>query len=570
LATGSEVRVILPTIEVLFNDLQRLVGKSLPRDKDALTNILAYIKGEVETIVGDELSIELKDGNRPDLWSVEGIARELKGALGIETGLKEYKVEKEPVLEVLVDPKLQSIRPYIGCSIVKSVQIDDESIRELMHLQDKLDQTYGRKRRRTSIGFYRYELIHPPLHYKVTNPRDCEFVPLDRFEPMNLEEILKDHPKGIEYGQIVSGFPEWPILTDATNQVLSFPPIINSNTLGKISNGDQDILVEVTGTDYQSVLNTLTIVTLSLADRGREILSSRISYPYGSVEPDKTPKLETRQLKISPRELNRLLGLNLKSTRIVELLKKARYDALDKGDLIEVTVPCYRMDIMHPIDIMEDVAISYGFNNISPLWPDIVCTGELDPDEEYSNTIREIMMGLGFQEVLTFSLTDRENQIEKMELDSMDLVEVTNPSNIHLTSLRGWLLPGLMAFLANNTHALYPQKVYEVSDCVEFGQGKNKTIREVRKLSAIVSHSEASFSEIRAVADALFSNIGLKPDLKELNHPSFIAGRACELMLEGRPIGMVGEFAPKVLENWRLSNPAVGFEIGIERLKKNP
>jgi phenylalanyl-tRNA synthetase beta chain len=560
----------LPTIEVIFNDLQRLVGKSLPHNKDALTEVLAYIKGEVESVVGDELSIELKDGNRADLWSVEGIARELKGALGIETGLKEYKVEKEPVLDVIVDPKLQSIRPYIGCSIVKSVHIDDESIRELMHLQDKLDQTYGRKRRRTSIGFYRFDLVHPPLHYRVTNPKDCKFVPLDRFEPMTLEEILKEHPKGIEYGQIVSDFAEWPILMDAKNQILSFPPIINSNTLGKITNGDQDILVEVTGTDYQSVLNTLTIVTLSLADRGREILSSRIRYPYGSVEYDETPKLETRQLKISPRELNKLLGLNLKSTRIVELLKKARYNAIDKGDFIEVTVPCYRMDIMHPIDIMEDVAISYGFNNISPLWPDMACTGELDSDEEYSNTVREIMMGLGFQEVLTFSLTDRDNQMGKMELDSMDLVEVTNPSNIHLTSLRGWLLPSLMAFLANNTHALYPQKIYEVSDCVELGHDADKAIRNVRKLAAVVSHSEANFSEVRAYADAFFTNIGLKPDLKELYHRSFITGRACEFLLEGKPIGMLGEFAPKVLENWKMSNPVVGFEVNVELLKKKP
>jgi phenylalanyl-tRNA synthetase beta chain len=558
----------LPTIEVLFNDLQRLVGKSLPHNKDALTDTLAYVKGEVESIVGDELSIELKDGNRPDLWSVEGIARELKGALGIETGLKEYKVEKEPTLDVLVDPKLESIRPYIGCSVVKSVHIDDESIRELMHLQDKLDQTYGRKRRRTSIGFYRFGLIHPPLHYRVTKPKDCRFVPLDRFEPMTLEEILKEHPKGIEYGQIVSDFAEWPILVDAKNQVLSFPPVINSNNLGKITNGDQDILVEVTGTDYQSVLNVLTIVTLSLADRGKEILSSRIKYPYGPIEHDETPKLGTRQLEISPRELNKLLGLNLKSTRIVELLKKARYNALDKGDVIDVTVPCYRTDIMHPIDIMEDVAISYGFNNISPEWPDMACTGELDSDEEYSNTVREIMTGLGFQEVLTFSLTDRENQLDKMGLDSMSLAEVTNPSNVHLTSLRGWLIPGLMAFLANNTHALYPQKIFEVGDCQEFGHETQSKIRDVRKLAAVISHSEANFSEIRAVTDAFFMNIGLKPDLREFYHPSFITGRVCEIVLEGKPIGMVGEFSPKILENWKMSNPAVGFEVNVERLKK--
>jgi len=154
-----------------------------------------------------------------------------------------------------------------------------------------------------------------------------------------------------------------------------------------------------------------------------------------------------------------------------------------------------------------------------------------------------------------------------MELDSMNLVEVTNPSNIHLTSLRGWMLPGLMAFLSNNTHAIYPQRIFETSDC-EAAQETQNRIRDVRKLAAVISHSEANFSEIRAVTDAFFTNIGSKPNLREFYHPSFIPGRACEITLEGRPIGMLGEFSPKVLENWKISNPAVGLEINIELLKK--
>ena len=556
----------MPTIEVLFEDFQRLVGTSLPRDEEALTELLAFVKGEVESFEGDELSIELKDGNRPDLWSVEGIARELRGALGIELGLRPYEVKGSSGVEVLVDPRLQSIRPFIGCSVVKSVHVDDEVIRELMRLQDKLDQTYGRKRRRTSIGFYRYELIRPPLHYKASTPSEYRFVPLEGSEAMTLEEILERHPKGVEYGSIVRNFALWPMLVDDRDQVLSFPPIINSNTLGRIAEEDQDILVEVTGTRYQTVLNTLTIVTLSLADRGHEILSAKVRYPYGPIKEDVTPRLETRRMSLDPRDVDRLLGLKLESPRIAELLRMARYAAQVKDDVIEVTVPCYRMDIMNSVDVIEDVAIGYGFNNISPVWPRIVTTGAMSRLEEFSDLAREVMVGLGFQEILTFSLTDRASQQEKMGLGSLQLVEVANPSSTHFTCLRGWLLPSLMAFLGNNTHALYPQRIFEVGDCVVFDAETQTGVRDVRKLAAVIAHSTASFSELKAIVETFFRSLGIKLELEESEHPSFLAGRVADLSLNGRRVGMAGEMSPRVLEKWGVANPVTGFEVDLDSI----
>jgi len=380
---------------------------------------------------------------------------------------------------------------------------------------------------------------------------------------MTLEDILERHPKGVEYGPIVRGFPLWPMLVDDSDQVLSFPPIINSNTLGKIVEGDQDILVEVTGTRYQTVLNTLTIVTLSLADRGHEILSAKIRYPYGPIEEDATPKLETKRMSLNSRDVDRLLGLELKPSRIGELLRRARYDAQVKGDLIEVTVPCYRMDIMDSVDIVEDVAIAYGFNNISPIWPRIATTGAMSRLEESSNLVREVMMGFGFQEILTFSLTNRESQEKKMGLESLQLVEVANPSSAHFTCLRSWLLPSLTAFLANNTHALYPQKIFEVGDCVVFDPKTSSGVRDLRKLAAATAHSTANFSELKAVVEAFFRSLGVKPELEESEHPSFLAGRVGDLLLNGRLVGVVGEVAPRVLEAWGVANPVVAFEVDL-------
>jgi len=560
----------MPTIEMLFGDLQRLVGRPLPRDEDALNEILAYVKGEVESLEDDEFSIEVKDGNRPDLWSVEGIARELRGALGIESGLQLYEVKGSSGVEIVVDSRLKSIRPFIGCSVVKSVHIDDEAIRELMHLQDKMDQTYGRKRRRTSIGFYRFELIRPPLHYKASTPSGYRFVPLEGSEAMTLEEILKRHPKGIQYGSIIRSFPLWPMLVDDEDQVLSFPPIINSNTLGRITEGDQDILVEVTGTDYRTVLNTLTIVTLSLTDRGHEILSAGVHYPYGPVKEDVTPKLETRQMLLDPSDVGRLLGLELDAHHIAELLGRVRYGARVKEGAVEVTVPCYRMDIMNPVDVIEDVAIAYGFNNIQPVWPRIATTGAVSRLEEFSDLAREAMVGLGFQEILTFSLTNREGQEHKMGLESLKLVEVENPSSVHFTCFRGWLLPCLMAFLANNTDALYPQKIFEIGDCIVFDPQTSTGVRDVRKLAAAMAHSAASFSELKAVVEGFFRSFGVEPELEESKHPSFLGGRVGDLLLNGRRVGVAGEVAPRVLEEWGLGNPVVGFEVDLSFVFEEP
>ena len=294
----------MPTIIVLFNDLQRLVGIQLPQDLDDLNEIFSFVKGEVESIDGDELSIEIKDGNRPDLWTVEGLARELRGSLRIEDGLKEYAIEAYSGVEILVDSRLKNIRPYIACSIITNVKLNSEAVRELMRLQSKLDLTYGRKRTRTSIGLYNYDLITPPIRYSVAKPDEISFVPLGGVKELSLKEIINIHPKGLEYGYILREKKHWPILLDAKNKILSFPPILNSNDLGRISEGERDIFVEVTGMGYQTVLNTLMIVTLSLADRGEKILSTRIHYPYDEITQDETPRLKTKPMMLNVRYVN--------------------------------------------------------------------------------------------------------------------------------------------------------------------------------------------------------------------------------------------------------------------------
>jgi phenylalanyl-tRNA synthetase beta chain len=563
----------MPTVNVLFNDLQRLVGQKLPSNQIELNEILSYVKGELEVFDGDELAIEIKDGNRPDLWNVEGIARALRGILGIEEGLKEYHIVGDSGIETYVDKDLRRIRPYIGCSVVKGVKLDNEVIRELVHLQDKLDQTYGRRRKRSSIGLYNLDLIKPPIEYRSVKPTEISFTPLESEEEMNLKEILEKHPKGIEYGHTVEKFERWPILIDSKSEVLSFPPIINSNDLGRITEDIEDIFVEVTGTSYETVLNTLTLVTLSLADRGEQIYSTKVFYPYAFPSRDKgedvTPHLKIKKIRLKDQYVKQILGLELDRKTILELLSKARFAVINSNkDSLEVIIPCYRMDIMHPVDVVEDLGIIYGYNKIEPRWPQMITFGRISDKEIFSDLVREIMIGLGCQEVLSFTLDSGENQKERMNLKELKLVKISNPKTLRFTNVRGWLLPSLMAFLGNNTHVEYPQKVFEVGDCVLFDTQTSSGVRDVRKVSFVTIHSSSNFSEAKSMLDALLLNIGFDYDIKTIQHPTFITGRVGRVVVFGEDVGLIGEISPSVLDKWNLENPAVAFELDLNALKE--
>ena len=559
----------MPVIEVLYSDLENLLNTDLPGDRMALNDILASVKGEVERWEGDEMSIEIKDGNRPDLWSVEGIARELRGVLGIEEGLIPYDVHASSGIEVKVSPDLHDIRPYIAASVVKGVQLTDDIIREFMHLQDKLDQTYGRKRARASIGLYNYDLITPPLQYTVAKPTEISFIPLGEVNQMDLETILRTHPKGIQYGHIINKHVQWPILMDSRNKVLSIPPIINSNDLGRITEDEHNIFVEVTGTVYRTVLNTLNLVTLSLTDRGQDILSTTIKYPYpvNSQQLLTTPKLPTSSLTLQLETVNQVLGIPLTRNEVETLLNKARYGIADvSAQEIEVIVPCYRIDVMHPNDVIEDIAIMYGYNNITPRWPQQITFGNISANERLVDLAREIIIGLGFQEILSFTLTNKEHLVHRMKAPDSRIVELINPSSQRFTCLRNWMLPGLLEFLSHNTHIEYPQKIFEVGECVILDETQENRVSSHQKMGGVIAHSTANFSELKSEAEAFFRNLGITLDLRVTPHPTFINGRTGSLQSHQIEFGILGEIHPRILEMWRIETPVTAFEVNLTQL----
>ncbi|MEM2560235.1 MAG: phenylalanine--tRNA ligase subunit beta [Candidatus Bathyarchaeia archaeon] len=557
----------MPTIEVEREDLENLLGARLPSDAEELNEILSFIKGEVKRLSSDEIQIDIKDSNRADLWCVEGIARALRGILGIEGGLKRYEVLGGSGVVVYVDGKLRDIRPYIACAVVRGVRLSNAAIRHIMRFQDKMDQTHGRGRRRTSIGLYNFDLISPPLYYTVSKPRETRFVPLGFNEELSLAEILERHPKGVEYGHIVKPFDLWPIFIDSKGRVLSFPPIINSNDLGRVTVDTKNVLVEVTGTSFKAVLHALTNVVLALADRGGAIYSTEIHYPYEDFGVTVTPDLKTERMRIDIEYIRGVIGISLSPKEIVDLLEKSRYGVLEvSGETIVVEVPCYRADIMHPIDVVEDIAIAYDLNKMKPRWPQITTTGGLAEETRLRNLVREVMVGLGYQEVLTFSMSNPTTLFAKMGVPQGDVIEVVNPKVSSMTCLRNWLIPSLMEYLSHNRHAEYPQRIFEVGYCVIRDNKMPNKARDIEKLACVTIHSSASFSEIKSVLDSLFMSIGIKYELEEAEHGSFIEGRAGKIIVNGEDAGIIGEIHPQVLENWGLNNPAAALEINLNKI----
>lgn len=554
----------MPTIDVDYVEFEKLLGIKFDRDMTKVNSCLAFVKGEVKLFDEKEglMSIEIKDSNRPDLWSIEGLVRALRGFLGLDEGLRNYAADK-PIADLNVSPELRSLRPYIGCSIVKNVKLTDKIIRGLMHLQDKLDQTYGRNRRRTSIGLYDFSLLAPPFSYTVAKPSEIRFIPLGLSERMSLEEILQKHPKGLEYGSILKGHSVYPILLDSERKVLSFPPIINSNDLGRITEDTKHLLIEVTGTAEETVLTTLKIVTLSLIDRGGKAYSTTIHYPHEKRKVV-TPNFETRRMTLSIEYVNRLLGLQVTTKQIAGLLSKAGFDAekTEKSSLV-VRIPCYRVDVMHPIDLVEDVAIAYGYNNIRPSWRKLPTTGGLRPEQSLLSAAIDLMIGLGFQEILTYTMTNTENLFTKMNCKKEKTVEIANPKVQTLTCLRSWLLPSLIEFLSNNLSVDYPQRIFELGKITALDDKKETRTRDEEWLAAASSHPSAGFSEIKSALDAFFMNLDLEWRIKETKHPSFIDGRAGAIIVSGKNAGILGEMNPKVLTAWKIENPTVAFEVNM-------
>ena len=532
--------------------------------------------GQTQVVRLDMLAV------RPDIFDAGGMSRYFRGYLGVQPGLIEYEVHS-PKISVKVDPNLskeQSYRPFISCAVIRNVKLDNELIKLLMNLQENLHWALGRDRKLASIGVYDLDTLEGQMfNYDAVKPDGLKFVPLgfSPDEPGSLitpGEILEKHKTGQAYAHLLQPLKAYPILRDEQGTVLSMPPIINSEAT-RVTIDSKQFFVDVTGLSQRTVDRALAIVVTSLKEMmpGIAIEQVTIDAPTGKRI---TPDLSPVNMTLSVRQAADTIGIALDSPTLQSLLERMGYGVIiDRDDRLIVSVPAWRNDVMHPIDLIEDAAIAYGYEKLTP---EIVPTFTVSIPreiEEQSAAARKVLTGLGFHQVMTLVLSSEPAAFAKWRIEpDPRMVIIDNPISTEQTICRVNLLPGLLETLAINKQYDLPQHLFEVGDCSFCDDAAETGAREERFAAVAMIGTYVGYADIRAVVDSFAHEMGTPLEIKPLEHPSFIPGRAAALFgldAKGKPteqIGVMGEVHPEVLENYGLKHPVSAMELNLEKLLK--
>ena len=532
-----------------YEDLIDLLGKRISLE-EAVDRIV-YMGSGPEGVQGDVMTFDIFP-NRPDLYSVEGIARALRGYLGLETGLPRYNVASSGI-EFLVERSVERVRPFAVGGVVRGVELDDRLLRSLVDLQEKLHTTTGRRRKKVAIGIHDLDRVEPPFTFKAVAPHSIRFVPLGRAEEMDLAEILTRHEKGIEYAPILNGKDVYPIIVDRKGTVLSFPPIING-VVTQLTPDTRNLFLDVTGTDFGSVSGALNILATSLAERGGKIQTVRTTYADRTID---TPDLTPISMSVDIGKARELLGIEFTPGKAVEFLGRMRHDAEADGATIRVRAAAYRMDLLHEVDLAEDLAIAWGYDRYPRDLPKRQTIGTPLPKSLFADVLRQLLIGYGYQEVMSLTLANAEEP-----LATPPRSVVLNPVTTDLTTLRSSLLPGLMNLFKLNRHRELPQRIFEIADVV-------LEARNVRHVAAAAIHHRASFTEAKSLVLSLLRDAGCVGSIESLEDPNFIPGRAALVLGDGTEIGRFGEIHPRILEAYTLVQPVMALELRVDALRKD-
>jgi len=530
--------------------------KDIGKLDEKMQNKIALFGTTLEQFDEKEIELDIFP-NRPDLLSYQGFKRSFLSFLGKKPGLKIYKLHKpEKNYKINIDSSVKEIRPFTACAIVKGLTLDDEKIKELIDIQEKLHTTIGRKRKKLAIGIYPLEKIKLPITYKAMEPDKIRFIPLESTREMSGLEILQKHPTGKEYSSLLAGKVKFPVFVDAAKNILSMPPIINSQLTGRITTETKEVFVECSGHNFEILKKCLNIIITTMAEMGGNIYQMELNYPKKEITPNLIPEKE----KISLAHANKMLGLDLKEKQLKTLFGKMGCNYSSS----KVEVPAWRTDILHEVDLIEDLAIAYGYENFKPEIPKISTIAQEDAKEPIKRKIAEILIGLGMLEVSNYHLTNKKDQFLKMGIGEKQIKEFieVEASKTEYNTLREDLSHYLLKILSENIDAEYPQEIFEIGKVFKYKQ------EIVEKERLAVAMSPRNFTEIKQVLEYLSKMTNTKLEIKEPQKlpTHFIEGRAGSITLENKEIGFIGEIHPRILKNWKIKMPVALFELNLEQI----
>ena len=544
----------MPIVQLYLNRLQKLVGKK--SNKNKIISKIPFLGLDIEEQTNEYLRVEYSP-NRPDFATDFGVALGLEGLFGIKKGIPKLSIKKGNY-NLKVDSSVKKVRPYVTSIVAKHGILNDETLRQLITLQEDLHFGIGRRRKKTSIGIHDLDKILFPIKY-TTVTKNHKFIPLDSSQERTVSEILEKTDVGKQYGSILNNSSKVPIILDDKDNTISFPPIINSD-LTKVSSKTSNLLIEVTATDKNTAEDALAVVATTLQAAGFELYSVKISGANNS-----TPLFKPKKMILNSELVNNILGLNLSTTMIASSLRKSRIEATAKKNRIICIIPRFRFDIFGPMDLVEEVALGYGIENLKATLPPSISVGQKNDVTKAIDSLSLIMIGLGYTEAVNSSLVSDQVQNELTNRSNSEIIQVVESKSLEHTILRDAILPGLLENLSKNVHEQYPQKLFETG--IIFSKGN--PIQEDIHLAGISAHKDANFSEIKSILQSsLKIGFNIESETKTSSHPIFSEGKTAKILVNNKIVGILGEIDSKVIGNFKIREGVnvVGFEIKLSGL----
>jgi len=597
----------MPTVDIDPDELRELTGHADKGDealKDDLFNLGLEFEGESED-GGFELEFA---PDRLDRLSVEGIARSLRYQYGDDRGVYVPSTnDAEWTIEVDGTPEE---RPYVTGAVVRGLDLDEDSLDSLIQLQEKLHATMGRKRAKGAIGVHDLTMLkggsassgdqteaerddarvssgegaEKSIRYTGIDPEGEEFVPLEGDAAMTPAEVLSEHHIGVEYADLVAGLDTVPAIYDSVG-LFSFPPVINGKRT-EVTADSRDLFIEMTGTDQWTIDHMLNIVCYALDARGGRV--EEVNVEYADDAPGEysgrsfvRPDFQTKTKTVAHDRIETILGVELDERDVADLAERSGLDASradpdgnEEIEAYEIEIPPYRVDALHPIDVIDDLGRAYGFNTLEPRYPDVSTVGGRHDRSKLERATRDVLVGLGFEDLLNFYMISEAHNYERLNVSQDsdvvgggEAVTIQEPYSEDYTMLRSWALPSIMLVLENNTHRSYPQDLAEIGLAAEVDESTNTNVAEHRTVAAAVARHDASYEDAKARLQAIAANFDKELTTPPTEHPTFIDGRTAAVELDGEAVGVIGEVHPEVLVEHDLEVPVAAFEFRLDALE---
>ena len=548
----------MPTTKIYLEDIEEIIPINEFLEK------APYIGVEVEETGEDYIRLEYTP-NRPDYGFYTGILKSLEGLLEKKTGLIKYTASEpsDNQYGIHVEQEAINIRPVIMGFLVEDLSLTDRMIEYLINFQEDLHNGLGRNRRKASIGIHDADKIRFPIYYRAVDS-EYSFIPLDEDREMSIKEIITKTEKGQKYGGLVVG-QTYTVLEDSTGNTLSLPPIINSR-LTQVTENTNRLFIDITGTDEGVVTDIANLLASALQDIGGRVTRIPSIYPEGVRY--KAPTLTYTEINVSIEYIHYIIGLEIGEGEIIRSLERMRYRAESRDGSIRVTIPPYRIDILHPIDIVEDVAIGMGLWRLAPSMDKMYFSmGSLMEETIFKEKLAEILVGMGLLEVVNLTLISDETQRTVLgeDVESVRVEKSKTPRD----TLRTSLIPGLLETLRLNNTSEHPIKMFEIGTVVRIENGAPV---ERDMLGIILSDYSVNYGDGKAVIDTLLDLLGIRGKVRYGEPKRYcrymLRGRAGALIAKDGEVGIISEIHPEILTKMGIEFPAVVAELDIHSLIK--